>query len=238
MRLITWNLNHRAKPRIIKAEVSSVVASPDIVVFTEYVPGSQHQGFLASLAATGLRYSFLPPFAPKENHVLVVSRLELTEGVIRGPAAIGPSVPSNVLRVRILKDGFDILGLRVPDYSREPHRRRECWNWIQKVAHSVVEKPFILIGDFNADPRYPRAKCGDRIAAMVRSGWQHAAPGIGGSYWTPSGHEVAIDHAFVSRHFQVRTSKYIKGVNGTILVGGSGALSDHAALMVELHRLL
>jgi endonuclease/exonuclease/phosphatase family metal-dependent hydrolase len=234
MKIFTWNLNHRAKPRIINHAVSNVVSalSPDIVVFTEYVPGAHHQDFLSGLGMGGLQYSCMPPFAPKENHVLVVSRVIISEGSIR-PPGIGPSVPSNFLHVRAIDDGFDILGLRVPDYSKDPPRRRACWDWIQEVAGSVAQHPFILIGDFNTAPHYQRSKCGDRLAELVNSGWQHAAPNNGGSYWSPQGHEVAIDHAFFTSHFNVKKARYIKDVNGTSLVGEAGALSDHAGLLAE-----
>jgi endonuclease/exonuclease/phosphatase family metal-dependent hydrolase len=236
MRLVTWNLNHRARPRTITPAVTAVVAAlaPTVAVFTEYVPGASHQLLLAALSEVGLRHTLMPAFAPKENHVLVASSLALEQGPIR-PPAIAPSVPSNALHVCVPEGGFDLLGLRVPDYSRQPRVRHACWKWIEATAHFLVDKPFVLIGDFNADPRYPRSRCGDRIAALVAAGWRHAV-GEGGSYWTPRGHAVNIDHAFVTPHFEVRTAQYVKEIDGIFLAGTLGAVSDHAALLVTVVR--
>lgn len=213
----------------------SVIAAlaPDVAIFTEYVPGPHHSDYLDALADAGLKYWLLPPFAAKENHVLVASRYMLSEGAIRAPA-IAPAVPSNALHVRVSDWGFDLLGIRVPDYSRQPQLRRTCWDWIEGVAHSVINQPFVLMGDFNTDPRYSRAKCGDRIAGLVASGWQHAAPSNGCSYWTPKRHEVVIDHAFFTPHFQVHKAEYVREVDGIAMAGKVGALSDHAALLVEV----
>lgn len=73
-----------------------------------------------------------------------------------------------------------------------------------------VDRPFVIMGDFNTDPGDPRARCGDRLSQLVDEGWQHAMPRLGASYWAiKNGGERRLDHAFISRHFDVLDAKYI-----------------------------
>jgi hypothetical protein len=55
IRLLTWNLNHRARPRRVGHAITEAIASlrPDLVALTEYVEGPSHADFLAQLSARG-----------------------------------------------------------------------------------------------------------------------------------------------------------------------------------------
>ena len=236
MKILEWNVNHRTRQKPIRPTMAAAILSlrPDVVVLTEYVSGFSRGPFLDELASGGLAYHLVSPDTKAENQVLIVARSILEEGEIRAPA-IASSLPSNVLHVRVPAEGFEVLGLRMPDYSRLPPIRRDCWDWLTQTASALVSRPFVLIGDFNTDPKYPKARCGPRIAELVAGGWKHAAPSGGASYWTPTGHAVRIDHAFVSRHFAILSARYIRESGPHVFAGGGdGALSDHAALIVDL----
>ncbi|MBI3679474.1 MAG: endonuclease/exonuclease/phosphatase family protein [Acidobacteria bacterium] len=231
MRLLAWNINHRGKMKRIPPELTKALAAltPDVVVLTEYVPGPSRAEFLRDLDSIGLKYRCESSYSPGQNHVLIASRQLLEEGSIRA-RGIHESVPSNALHVRLPGGGIEILGLRLPDLGRQPPLRREWWDWILTTACAVRDRPFAILGDFNTDPCYPRAKCGDRIATLVALGWQHAIPPQGASYRTPTGLERRIDHCFVSGHFTVQCSSYIWEVGPHLLAGkAASALSDHAA---------
>lgn len=236
MVLITWNVNHRARPKPVPALVAEAIASlrPDVAVLTEYVPGPSHMAFLEGLAFIGLEHALVSPQAPKENQVLVASRSPMEAGTIKAPH-IAPSVPSNVLHVQLTLAGLEILGVRIPDYGKQLPIKRQCWDWIITTAKELRERPSVILGDFNTDPKYPLAKCGDRISMLANDGWEHAVPLDGASYWTLRGQGVRIDHAFVSRHFAVRCARYVSR-NGPYALGGRNgkALSDHAALLVDI----
>jgi ABC-type Fe3+-hydroxamate transport system substrate-binding protein len=47
MRIVTWNLNHRARRRDIPGDVGETIASlkPDLIVLTEYVSGLSEQRY-------------------------------------------------------------------------------------------------------------------------------------------------------------------------------------------------
>jgi endonuclease/exonuclease/phosphatase family metal-dependent hydrolase len=153
VRVLTWNLNHRTRAKAIPSIVADSIASlePDLIVLTEYVHGATRRPFLDQLAERGLGYHLVSQVTPpRENHVLIVSRSPIELGSIQAPA-IAPSVPSNFLHVILPQEQCEILGLRVPDYSKEPTIRRACWDWIIETAMTVKDRPFVLIGDFNTD---------------------------------------------------------------------------------------
>jgi endonuclease/exonuclease/phosphatase family metal-dependent hydrolase len=234
MRLVTWNLNHRTRARRITPPIVEVLVAigAQVVVLTEYVAGPSHRAFLDALGDAGLQHSSITDAVAGENQLLVVSVSPVERGHLRAPA-IGASLPSNVSHLAIPRLGFDLLALRLPDYSREPRTRRACWGWILEAAASLEDQPAILMGDFNTDPNYQPARCGDRIRELAQRGWRHAMPRDGCSYWTPRGHGVRIDHAFVSRHFAVRAANYVREMATHALAGTRLALSDHAALVLD-----
>jgi endonuclease/exonuclease/phosphatase family metal-dependent hydrolase len=123
----------------------------------------------------------------------------------------------------------------VPDYSKQPKTRRACWDWLLETAEKVHDRPFVLVGDFNTDPTYDASRCGDCIGRLADAGWQHQVPENPPSYRTPKGHGVSIDHAFVTSHFDLQRAWYVARAGAHVLAFGEGRLSDHAALVVELH---
>jgi endonuclease/exonuclease/phosphatase family metal-dependent hydrolase len=238
MRLITWNVNHRTRAKAIPRELPEIIASlePDLVVLTEYVHGASRQSFLAQLAGLGLPYWLVSRATPKgENHVLVASRTPIVAGAIEAPA-IAPSVPSNALHAILPHEGIEILGLRVPDYSKQLATKRACWDWIIETAGAVKCRPFVILGDFNTDPKYPPNSCGDCFDELVAIGWKLASPVEGASYWSfKNGSPCRIDHAFVSEHFTVIDARYVTEFECQRFVGiGPKAITDHAILSIDL----
>jgi hypothetical protein len=121
LRILAWNLNHRARAKAIPSCLADVIASlePDVIVLTEYVHRDTRRPFLDQLADRGLPNSLVSQVTPLgENHVLIASRTPLELGFIQAPA-IAPSVPSNFLHVNLPQKGCEILGLRVPDFSKQ-----------------------------------------------------------------------------------------------------------------------
>jgi endonuclease/exonuclease/phosphatase family metal-dependent hydrolase len=238
MRIVAWNINHKAREKKIPEQLAEAIASlgPDVIVLTEYVQGLSRNAFHASLAHHGFCNWLVSECRPRENHVLVAARTALERGSIRAPE-IAPSVPPNALHVRLPQEGLEILGLRVPDYSKDPKTKRACWNWIIETAASVKDRPFVMIGDCNTDPKYPPNKCGDCIKRLVDDGWQLASPAEGSSFWTLNGHSVRIDHAFVSRLLVVEGASFVTKFDRHAFAGEEpGALSDHAALSIDITR--
>jgi hypothetical protein len=236
MRIVAWNVNHRARAKDIPNQLTEAIGAldPDVIVLTEYVHGPSRAGFHASLVQHGFCHLLMSERTPRENQVLIAARSALEAGPIFAPA-IAPSVPSNALHVRLPQDGLEILGVRVPDYSKALKTKRACWDWILQTAKKVHDRPFVIIGDFNTDPKYPPSECGDRIGRLVESGWQLGSPPDGASFWTLGGHAVRIDHAFVSRHLVVERAAYVTSFEQYMFAGKEpGALSDHAVLSIDV----
>ena len=239
MIIITWNVNHRAVEKKIPPLMADALASlnPDVIVLTEFVPGKSRDKFFTDLNSHGYVHTRMSSFTPKENHLLIASRHFLNDGNIKAPP-IAPSVPSNALHVYLPTQNINILGLRIPDYSKKPFIKRKCWEWILETTEKVKESPFIFLGDFNTDPNYTKVRCGDRFNILIKQGWQNATPSEGASYWSPIGNGVRIDHAFTSNHLLIKKTQFIKQSGQYVFVGKDPeALSDHAILMVDLeHR--
>jgi len=237
MKLVAWNVNHRATGKAIPPTMAEALSflEPDVIVLTEYVPSRSHVEFCAALSLNGFPNFLVTPFTPKENHVLIASRTEVWRGDIQAPP-IAPSVPSNFLHVHLPDHQVDVLGIRVPDYSKTPPFRHACWDWIETIAATFAGRPFVLIGDLNVDPSYPTSKCGNRLRNLTSLGWQHALPPEGVSYWPLVGNVGRkLDHAFVSGPLNIVDAKYIWEA-GPYCYGGrnAGAMSDHAVLVVEI----
>jgi endonuclease/exonuclease/phosphatase family metal-dependent hydrolase len=220
-------------PAIAEALIS---LAPDWLILTEYVAHDAHASFFDRLADYGLRHARISAYAAKNNRVVVASRWELEPGSIQAPA-IDEAMPSNALHVTAPTCDVEVLGLRLPDYSKQPAVRRAWWDWLMTTAESAIRRPIILAGDLNTDASYPRARCGDRLERLTHAGWRHAIPDEGVSYWTLNGDGKRIDHAFVSPHFRVVDARYVTEAAGHRLIGKPAqALSDHAALIVDLER--
>jgi endonuclease/exonuclease/phosphatase family metal-dependent hydrolase len=236
MRIVAWNINHRAREKTIPVDLAAAIASlgPDVIVLTEYVDGPTRAPFHASLAQHGFCHLLMSGRRRGENQVLIAARTAFEPGPIFAPE-IAPSVPSNALHVRLPQEGLEILGIRVPDYSKALKTKRACWDWILQTASEVHDRPFVMIGDFNTDASYPRSQCGDRFGTLVDSGWQLASPPDGSSFWTLGGHAVRIDHAFVSRCLVVERAAYVTRLGQYVFAGKEpAALSDHAALSIDV----
>jgi endonuclease/exonuclease/phosphatase family metal-dependent hydrolase len=239
LRVLSWNLNHRARAKAIPSTLADSIASlkPNVIVLNEYVHGDSRQPFLEQLAKRGFPYWQVSHVTPlRQNHVLIPSRTPIDLGCIKAPA-IEKFIPSNFLHVSLPHEGCEILGLRIPDYSNDPKTKRACWNWIIETATTVKDRPFVLIGDFNTDPDDPDALFRDCPGRLIDGGWQLASPGEGASYWTVKGKPYRLDHAFVSQHFTVLESRYVSDFGALGSIGHSkDALSDHAILWIDIER--
>jgi endonuclease/exonuclease/phosphatase family metal-dependent hydrolase len=239
LRVIAWNVNHRARGRAIHPNLVEAIASlnPDVIVLNEYVHRDTRRQFFDQLTEHDLRYQLVSHVTPHgENHVLIASRSPIELGSIRAPG-IEKSIPSNFLHVRLPQDGCEILGLRIPDYSKQPKMKRTCWDWIIEMAATAKDRPFVMIGDFNTDPEEPSTLCRACVGKLTDDGWKLATPKQGASWWSVNGKPFRIDHAFVSRHLNVLESRYVAGFGELGSIGNDEhSLSDHAPLLIEIEQ--
>jgi endonuclease/exonuclease/phosphatase family metal-dependent hydrolase len=246
MKLLTWNVNHRTDEKPIPPPMAEAIISlkPDIIVLNEYVPGTSRENFLSDLKSNGFLDIKISPGPTGQNHILIAARTPLIEGEIKAPVIKvtnsrgkdqeATALPSNVFHVKVDDPGFDILGIRVPDYSKQSKIRNACWNWILETTHKIKNDPFVILGDFNVDPSSSPAYYRNCLDRLINDGWQHALPEMGASYWTVrGGKEKKLDHIFLSRHFSFRQPEYITESGQYVFAKKPGAMSDHAVLVVD-----
>ncbi len=210
MKLLAWNLNHRAARRLIPSWIATAIdeQTPDVLVLTEYVEGQDHDSFLATLNANGLCTFSCTTQPGRENQLLIASRDTQLRYELVVPD-IHPSVPSNILEVSLASPGITVLGFRMPAF--EPKQRalkRRTWNWLFGEADRLRAGSTLIVGDFNTAPDDSEALCGDCLEKLIQSGWQHR-PASGYSWRHPqSGTERQIDHIFLSASLVPRRVEY------------------------------
>lgn len=238
MRILTWNLNHRAARRRIPGWVTAAAmeSCPDVIVFTEYVVGPDHQQFVASLDAGGLGCVSVTDRPGRENQLLIATREAHTRASLADPG-IHVSLPSNTLEVRLDDSGVVVLGFRMPAYSgRDVECKRRTWDWLLEEASRLVSGPAIITGDFNTAFGDSVARCGDCIEELASDGWQSDAPAGGVSWRHPrTGTGRSIDHLFASPGMRLGGSTYsweFEHVEGAS--PGAVGLPDHALLIARV----
>ena len=161
---------------------------------------------------------------------------------MRAPT-IDEEVPSNALHVRCPTEDFEALGVRLPLHKIGKTRRETrhaWWEWLIDLARGLWERPFIISGDFNTDRSARTRRSCDPIERLLATGWQHAIPDEGPNFWNHRGPTKGrIDRTFLTHHWTLKTARYVPHTADFTLAGsaGSGALSDHAPLVIETDRL-
>jgi endonuclease/exonuclease/phosphatase family metal-dependent hydrolase len=168
------------------------------------------------------------------NRVLIASRLPLERDSLSLPD-FDHQFRANMVVARLPEVGLRILGLRVPAYkSQQRAQLLRAWQWLENAAVGLRESPAVILGDLNIRPTCGRTGVGAYFHRILESGWQRAAPTDGYSFLGLSGRRSDIDHVLVTAHCNTRCAKYVPSVSDFTLAGASGALSDHAALVVDL----
>ncbi len=254
----------RAKPtkRGVVDVVAALGAN--VIVLTEWMPfhGPAVPGFLTTddfkieLAAIGLSYVMVSvgvsPEDEKNNHILIASRFPM----VRGDQPLPPDATPNALHVRLPDHDLDVVGLRVPGYGTvskaktltpedkaqlraQSRAAQQAWmDWLLAISRTARDGRAVLLGDINSEIGDRSGwRCADRLRTIASEGWNAAVPTEGYSYVSPGGVGRRIDYAFVSPSLRVLSSAYHAEVGGHRILGRrhlDGALTDHAAYMVEV----
>jgi endonuclease/exonuclease/phosphatase (EEP) superfamily protein YafD len=241
MKLLAWNLNHRAARRSIPSWIAAAICeqAPDVLVLTEYVEGPDHDFFLAGLSANGLSKFSCSTQPGHENQVLIVSR-DLQRQHEPAAPDIHPSVPSNILEVSLGSPSLTVFGFRMPAFEAKDHAlKRLTWNWLLGEADRLRAGSALIVGDFNTAPGDSEARCGDCLAKLIQTGWQHARPASGYSWRHPQSRtERQIDHIFLSASLVPRRVEYLWEFERLAPEGTSGKVGrpDHAMLLCEFEQ--
>jgi endonuclease/exonuclease/phosphatase (EEP) superfamily protein YafD len=238
MKLLAWNLNHRAARRRIPSWIATAIneQAPDVLVLTEYVEGRDHESFLGSLRDSRLCTFSCSEQRGRQNQLLIASSYAQRRYGLVTPD-IYPSVPSNVLEVSLVSPDVTVLGFRMPAFKgRDRALKRPTWNWLLGEAERLRSASALIVGDFNTASGDSKAKCGDCLDKLVQCGWQHARPASGYSWRHPRFKtKREIDHIFLSPSLVPTQVEYSWEFERLVPEGTSGKAGcpDHAMLVCE-----
>lgn len=231
LRILSWNLGHQTRERPIKAPFLDAIETlrPDVVVLNEFVDGATRATLKADLSVLGLQHTRSSQRVGRHNQVAILSRFELRDGSVSG-GCLDPMAQSNFLAVRLLEFAMEIVGLRVPAYKSAADKRM-YWQALDGIVRS--DPSALFIGDFNADPSYPRSAGGAALVSLERDGWKIPAAEGDWSYCS-SRALTRIDHAVVPRSIGIRAARYVARDGDAVFAGLAKDLYDHAALVLDL----
>lgn len=232
MKIMAWNLNHKASERRLSAKLVDAIQkiSPDLLILNEYVHGETRATFVEALCAIGLRHLQLSIRINSNNQVLMACRQRMELGDLAGPKMHDDGGTSNFLHIK-LTDSVEIVGVRAPAYEASAHLR-EYWQQLRNTIEGTRDRRIAYIGDLNADPNR-RGGVGDKHLAELRTeGW--VIPEAIGPWSYSAG--TRVDHAVLSPSFGKVSAEYVCSINGLVLAkrGDRTAISDHAALVVQV----
>ncbi len=234
MRILVWNLNHRARARRIPGWVAEEIAlvGADLVCLTEYVEAQDHERFAGELALSGLAHCVCSAAVKGQNQVLLAARTPLGIEPLADPG-IHESVPSNIAQARLTGFGLTAIGFRMPCYNHRGSAATKVLtrDWLCGTIVPMVAAGF-LMGDFNIDPADSAARCGDTFRLLESAGWTHALPAEGASF----GKTRRIDHLLFKGPGRLTKAWYswdfLRHIPSSDLV--PVGQPDHAMLIVEL----
>jgi hypothetical protein len=121
MKIATWNLNHRVGLTKFFPQAASAIGSlpVEVLVLTEYFPKDRHEKFGADLANHGFSSQMLSAeTGEKANRVLIAAKQPFELDPLPVPA-FDQQFPCKCVGRPLSFDGYPLLGLRIPYYTRK-----------------------------------------------------------------------------------------------------------------------
>jgi hypothetical protein len=240
MRILSWNVNHRAGVRAIPEWLVPAIAaeSPDVLVCTEYVRGPQHVEFLKALREVGLRDSDVTaPYHPGANCILVAAREPLLGGPVHPPAHSDPAVQSGFAHVILEQSAIHLFALRRPARSEMSGANAPDCEWLGDAVGTYLTEPSIVIADFAAATG-DASDCDEEIGALMPRGWRLVSAREGASPYVPHGSERRLQLAFVSPRLSVSSAEYSRRFRDSNDEASDRRVGnpDQAMLVIDVER--
>ena len=110
----------------------------------------------------------------------------------------------------------------------------KAWEWLESISISFIDRPSIILGDLNVGLKSSRSRGGDYFRRILQSGWHRAMPKGVASFYSKRGKQSEIDHIMGTNLCKFSNARYVTELNGHLFAGRNNAISDHAALLVEV----
>jgi exonuclease III len=252
VRIVTWNVRFGGKHELKRQIAIAVTAlRADVVVITEARMPSPMGDLQAELAALGWEHQYMSPVTDrKQLGVLALSKTPITP--------VEDLTAPHFMPYRHLAftvEGFDmeIMGLYVPPMNQNNVNAARFWRWLVSQAPNWQDRPLMIVGDLNSgmrgiDEQMPGLLRHSEdfralLSCQLVDAYRHLHPrGNAMSWWWPSGAGMRLDHCLIASHHAHRVvfADYPAVLGPLRLVRtpgmpyGAKALSDHAAMLVDL----
>ncbi|MBI2203384.1 MAG: endonuclease/exonuclease/phosphatase family protein [Candidatus Rokubacteria bacterium] len=243
MRLIAWNIRAGGGRRVDAILGQLERWTPDVVALSEFRATEPSVTLARGLTAHGLAYQLTSASSrtPNVNALLVASRWPLR----RVRMSCAPADCRWLLTEVEAPEPFAVGAMHVP--NRVSGRKYPFLDAVLEVARRWRRGPALLAGDTNSgrrdiDEESPAFNIREEswIDALAACGWADAFRALSGqqrayTWYSPNGRNgFRIDQAFVNAALRDRlsTARYVWARTGR--GGRQDAISDHAALVVDL----
>ena len=244
MRIVAWNIRAGGGERVRRIARQLARWNPDVVALSEFRATPPSLALAATLAAAGLTHQLTTadPGRPERNALLVAARWPLRR--LHLPAQ--PSEPARWLVTAVQTPVPLILGaMHVP--NRVTGRKYPFLDAVLDCARRWRRGPALFVGDTNSgrrvlDEEVPVFSLREEgwIDALAACGWCDAYRHLqtetrAYTWYSPNGgNGFRIDQAFVNAALVARLKEaaYVWGAAASRR--RRSALSDHAALLVDL----
>lgn len=231
MKVLAWNIRQGGGSRIDKIICSIQGKQPDVVVLTEFRNNRNGEVVKAELKKNGLIYQTSGDAAEK-NTLFIASRFSFS------PSTFMAELGSEAHRcVGVNFDDFHLFGFYFP----QKFEKIPIFNFILKNLSSYLNKPTLLIGDFNTgkhcvDEAGATFKAAEYFELLPHKGWvdawrQHHGNKREYTWYSNQGNGFRIDHAFASPSMSTNVSSCIYSHSER-----ESGVSDHSSLLVEIEN--
>jgi exonuclease III len=244
LRIIAWNIRAGGGRRAGAIAGQLARWAPDVAVLSEFRATPPSRALAAALAAAGLAHQLTTadPRRPARNALLVAARWPLRRVRLRR----APAMRARWLVAALGASPRLIVGtMHVP--NRVTGRKYPFLDAVLGCARRWRLGPALLVGDTNSgrrglDEEVPVFSAREEgwIDALAACGWRDAfrhlhAGARAYTWYSPNGRNgFRIDQAFVNRALLPRLVRARHVWAGPPRRGRRDALSDHAALLVDL----
>jgi exonuclease III len=241
MRIVFWNICAGGGMRARRIAARLVAWAPDVAALCEFRGTPPSRALSTALAEYGLSHQCTTATSVA-NGLLLASRWPLRR--VRGRAE--PSEPGRWLLAEVAAPTpFTAAVIHVP--NRVTGRKDTFYAEVLGLIRGWRRGPSVLLGDTNSgrpdlDEQVP--VFGPRevawLDAIERLGWVDAFRALHGrarayTWYSPNGRNgFRLDQAFVNRGLQPRLKGIVYAWGVRRRVGAGLALSDHAALLLDL----
>jgi exonuclease III len=244
VRVVAWNIRAGGGERAAAIARQLDRWAPDVVALSEFRATPPSRALAAAVAARGLVHQLTTadPDRPGVNALLLAARWPLRRLRLR----LAPRVPDRWLAAAVRGPVPLMVGaMHVP--NRAGGRKYPFLDAVLACARGWRRGPALFVGDTNSGRRGLDEEV--RAFNLREEGWIDALAGCGWcdafrhlsaetrtyTWYSPNGgNGFRIDQAFVNRALVARLQRATYAWGGAARRGRRDALSDHAALLVDL----